>query len=158
MLKQLTIVTTTDSCHHGNHRLLFSVKNIFVAFKFHLAPFSSWIFLVQWKPGFVCSIIHLLQWALTARYPWRETPATSWMLRCCKPRQYLDTASTPASVTRAQLLTESFFRFGQFSESSLRPRSETSHLPRSRERSLEQDLESQSTALSLTCSQPRRLR
>ena len=31
----------------------------------------------QKKPGFVCSMMHFLQFVLTALYPWMLTPATS---------------------------------------------------------------------------------
>merc|ERR1719445_625903 len=104
-----------------------------------------------WRPR------QYLETLSTPRYPEMVTPATSWMLRCWRPRQYLETLSTPRSLTRAQLFTLSFFRLGQFSERRHSPRSETSHFPMSRERSLEQDLLSHSTAESETCSQPRML-
>ena len=76
---------------------------------------------------------------------------STWILRCCRPRQYFETLSTPLSVTRVQLFTLNFLRFGQFSDKSFSPRSETSHFPMSSDRSLEQDRETHSTAESETC-------
>ena len=68
----------------------------------------------------------------------RDTPSTSATLRCCRAGQEAARARRPASPTLWQPRTESLRRPGRDRPRVAKPESVTEHLPRSKERSLQQ--------------------
>ena len=88
----------------------------------------------------------------------RRVDVHTWILSCCKPRQQQATFVSPLSVTISHPRTLNFFKLGQFWDKSLSPKSVTSHLPMSSDRSLEHDRDRASTARSDIISHPRRFK